>query len=88
MNRLKWYWDESHPELSNFTSKNLRGQASRVEKHKADRETAAKIRMLQHYNENMVNDTGNYVPAHKQQNEHQHASTVNTSRKNYTILTY
>ena len=88
MNRLKWYWDESHPELSNFTSKNLRGQASRVEKHKADRETAEKIRMLQHYNENMVNDTGNYVPAHKQQNEHQHASTVNTSRKNYTILTY
>ena len=31
MNRLKSYWDEIHPELSNVTSKNLRDRASRVE---------------------------------------------------------
>ena len=30
MNRLKLYWDEIHPELSNFTSKNLPDQASRA----------------------------------------------------------
>ena len=34
MNRLKNYWDEIHPQLSFFTSKNLRDQASRVEKRK------------------------------------------------------
>ena len=28
MNRLKLYWDEIHPELSNFTSKDLSDQAS------------------------------------------------------------
>ena len=77
MNRLKSYWDEIHPELSNFTSKNLRDQASRVEKRKTDREAAENSRMLQHYNENMVNDTDNYVPAPEQQNEHQQASAVN-----------
>ena len=33
--------------------------------------------MLQHYNENMVNNTGNNYPALEQQNEHQQASTVN-----------
>ena len=33
--------------------------------------------MLQHYNENMVNNTGNNDPALEQQNEHQQASTVN-----------
>ena len=72
MNRLKSYWDEIHPELSNFTSKNLRDQASRVEKRKTDREAAENSCMLQHYNENMVNDT-----APEQQNEHQQASAVN-----------
>ena len=30
MNRLKLYWDEIHPELSNVTSKNLPDQASRA----------------------------------------------------------
>ena len=76
-NCLKSYWDKIHPELSNFTSKNLRDQASRVEKRKTDREAAENSRMLQHYNENMVNDTDNYVPAPEQQNEHQQASAVN-----------
>ena len=33
--------------------------------------------MLQHYNENMVNNTGNNDPVPEQQNEHQQASTVN-----------
>ena len=33
--------------------------------------------MLQHCNENMVNDKDNYLPAPKQQNEHQQTSTVN-----------
>ena len=33
--------------------------------------------MLQHYSENMINDTENYVPAPKRQNEHQQASEVN-----------
>ena len=67
MNRLKLYWDEVHPELSNFTSKKLHDQASRVEKRKADGETAENSRMLQHYNENMINDTDNYVPAPEQE---------------------
>ena len=48
MNRLKSYWNETHPELSNFKSKNLRDQASRVQKRKADRETAQNNCMLQH----------------------------------------
>ena len=34
MNRLKNYWDEIHPQLSFFTSTNLRDQDSRVEKRK------------------------------------------------------
>ena len=71
MNRLKSYWDEIHPELTNFTSKNLRDQASRVEKHETNREAAENSQMLQHCNENMVNDIDNYVPALEQQNEHQ-----------------
>ena len=50
MNRLKLYWGEFHPEISNFTSKAPRGQARRVEKHKVNRETAENNRMLQHYN--------------------------------------
>ena len=74
---LKSYWDDIHPELSNFTSKNLRDQASRVEKRKTDRKAAENSRMLQQYNENMENDTDNYVPAPQQQNEHQQASAVN-----------
>ena len=77
MNRLKSHWNKTHPELSNFTSKNLRDQASRVEKHRADRETAENNCMLQQYNENMVNKTGNNNPALEQQNGHQQASTVN-----------
>ena len=52
MNCLKSYWDKVHPELSNFTSKNLRDQAIRADKGKANRETAENSRMLQHYNEN------------------------------------
>ena len=52
MNCLKSYWDEVHPELSNFASKNLRDQASRADKGKANRETAENSCMLQHYNEN------------------------------------
>ena len=77
MNRFKSYWNEIHPELSNFTSKNLRDQASRVEKRKTDRKAAENRRTLQLYNEKMVNDTDNYVPAPEQQNEHQQASAVN-----------
>ena len=77
MNRLKSHWNKTHPELSNFTSKNLRDQASRVEKRRADRETAENNCMLQQYNENMVNKTGNNDPALEQQNGHQQASTVN-----------
>ena len=50
MNRLRSYWDEIHPELSDFKSKNLRDQGSRVEKRKADRETTENNHMLQHYN--------------------------------------
>ena len=33
--------------------------------------------MLQHYNENMINDTDNYVPAPEQEKQHQQVSTVN-----------
>ena len=77
MNRLKSHWNKTHPELSNFTSKNLRDQASRVQKRRADRETAENNCMLQQYNENMVNKTGNNDPALEQQNGHQQASTVN-----------
>ena len=33
--------------------------------------------MLQHYNENMVNNTSDNDPALEHQNEHQQASTVN-----------
>ena len=33
--------------------------------------------MLQHYNENMINDTDNYVPAPEQEKQHQQFSTVN-----------
>ena len=77
MNRLKLYWDEIHPELSNFTSKNLRDQLSRVEKPKTNSGAAENSRMLLHYNETMVNDTANYVPSPEQQNEHQQASAVN-----------
>ena len=77
MNHLKSHWNKTHPELSNFTSKNLRDQASRVQKRRADRETAENNCMLQQYNENMVNKTGNNDPALEQQNEHQQASTVN-----------
>ena len=77
INHLKSYWGEFHPELSNFTSKSLRDQASRVEKHKADRETAENSRMPQHYNENIKNNTDNHVTATEQQNEHQQASMVN-----------
>ena len=88
MNYLKSYWDKIHPELSNFTSKNLRDQTSRVEKRKADRETAENSSMLQHYNKCIVNDTDNYVSAPQQQNEHRKAFTVNTSHKNFTILTH
>ena len=77
MNRLKSHWNKTHPELSNFTSKNLRDQASRVEKRRADRETAENNCMLQQYNENMVNKTGNNDPALEQQSGHQQASTVN-----------
>ena len=40
-------------------------------------ETDENSQKLQQYNENMVNDTDNYVPAPEQQNEHQQASTVN-----------
>ena len=32
MNRMKKLWDEKHPELNFFSAKNLRDQASRVEK--------------------------------------------------------
>lgn len=34
MKRMKSYWDEIHPELSFFTDKNLREQATRVGKRK------------------------------------------------------
>ena len=34
MNCLKNYWDKMYPQLSYFTSKNLRDQASRIEKRK------------------------------------------------------
>ena len=39
MKRLKEYWDNLHPELDNFSSKNLRDQASRVVKNKVVMET-------------------------------------------------
>ena len=74
---MKSYWGEFHPELSNFTSKSLRDQASRVKKRKADRETAENSRMPQHYNENIKNNTDNHVTATEQQNEHQQAFMVN-----------
>ena len=40
-------------------------------------ETDENSQKLQQYNENMVNDTDNYVPAPEQQNEHLQASAVN-----------
>ena len=62
--------------IRTFTSKNLRDQASRVQKRKSDTETTENNSMLQHYNENMVNNTSNNDPATEQQDEHQPASTV------------
>ena len=34
MKRMKNYWDELHPELSHFSDKNLRDQATRVQKRR------------------------------------------------------
>ena len=34
MNRLKEYWDEIHPELNYFSSKNLRDHVSSIIKRK------------------------------------------------------
>ena len=34
MKRLKKYWDELHPELNFLSNKNLRDQASDIEKNK------------------------------------------------------
>ena len=62
MNRLKLYWGKISAELSNFTSKNLLDQASRVQKRKANTESSENNRMRQQYNENMVNKTGNSGP--------------------------
>ena len=43
MNCLKNYWDNMYPQLSYFTSKNLRDQASRIEKRK----TALKMQNIE-----------------------------------------
>ena len=77
MNRLKLYWGKISAELSNFTSKNLLDQASRVQKRKANTESSENNRMRQQYNENMVNKTGNSGPDLQQQKEHQPVSAVN-----------
>ena len=34
MKRMKKYWDERHPEFNFLSNKNLRDQASRIEKNK------------------------------------------------------
>ena len=39
MNRLKQYWDEKHPELNTFSSKNLRDHVSSIIKRKVVMET-------------------------------------------------
>ena len=39
MNRLKQYWDEKHPELNTFSSKNLRDHVSSIIKRKVIMET-------------------------------------------------
>ena len=52
MNRLKNYWDEMYPQLSYFTSKNWRDQASRIEKRKT-------VLKTQNIEMNAVNTTVN-----------------------------
>ena len=39
MKSMKKFWDEIHPELAFFTSKNPRDQANRIEKRKITMET-------------------------------------------------
>ena len=39
MNRMKQFWDEKHPELNSFTSKNLRDHVSSIIKRKVVMET-------------------------------------------------
>ena len=60
MNRMKNLWDEIHPELSFFSAKNLRDQASRVEKNKVVMETEYRIDK-NHNNKNVVSNDSTVV---------------------------
>ena len=57
MNRMKKLWDEKHPELNFFSAKNLRDQASRVEKNKVVIETEYRIDKNQNNSNAVNNDT-------------------------------
>ena len=57
MNRMKKLWDEKHPELNFFSAKNLRDQASRVEKNKVVMETEYRIDKNQNNSNAVNNDT-------------------------------
>ena len=43
MNRMKKLWEQTHPELTFFSAKNLRDQARRVEKSRVAMETEYRI---------------------------------------------
>ena len=60
MNRMKNLWYEIHPELSFFSAKNLRDQASRVEKIKVVMETEYRIDK-NHNNNNVVSNDSTVV---------------------------
>ena len=60
MNRMKNLWDEIHPEMSFFSAKNLRDQASRVEKNKVVMETEYRIDK-NHNNNNVVSNDSTVV---------------------------
>ena len=60
MKRLKSYWDEMHPEFNFLSDKNLRDQASRVEKNKVVMETEFKTVTTNNL-ENDILTEDNYV---------------------------
>ena len=63
MNRLKQYWDEKHPEVNTFSSKNLRDHVSSIIKRKFVIETDFNIEHQDNVTEinNVIHNTVNFV---------------------------
>ena len=77
---MKNLWDEIHPELSFFSAKNLRDQASRVEKNKVVMETEYRIDK-NHNNNNVVSNDSTVVNFNVIS---EHLTTNNTLIVSYT----